>query len=114
MSIYTDNALAELASAEETIQAIRGALSRGHPTDQHAQACIEAVGALMNAHASITSHIDGYRVYWDEESGGVCSIGGEDCNAENRVFPPTLVWNCPEDCTLMQEELFGPILPIMR
>ncbi len=38
---------------------------------------------------------------------------GEDCNAENRVFPPTLVWNCPEDCTLMQEELFGPILPIV-
>jgi hypothetical protein len=30
---------------------------------------------------SITSHIDGYRVYWGEESGGSCSIGGEDCNA---------------------------------
>ncbi len=37
----------------------------------------------------------------------------EDCNIENKVFPPTFVWNCPDDTTVMQEELFGPILPIV-
>lgn len=37
----------------------------------------------------------------------------EDCNRANRVFPPTFVWNCPEDTTVMQEELFGPVLPIV-
>lgn len=31
----------------------------------------------------VTSHINGYRVYWSEESGGSCSIGGEDCTADH-------------------------------
>jgi hypothetical protein len=31
----------------------------------------------------ITTHIDGYRVYWSQESGGVCSIGGEDCTDDH-------------------------------
>jgi hypothetical protein len=32
---------------------------------------------------AITSHIDGFRVWWGEESGGSCSLGGEDCNADH-------------------------------
>jgi hypothetical protein len=31
----------------------------------------------------ITDHIDGYRIYWDTESGGRCNVGGEDCNADH-------------------------------
>lgn len=37
----------------------------------------------------------------------------EDCNAENRVFPPTLASQCPADSPLRQEEIFGPILPVV-
>ncbi len=29
-----------------------------------------------------------------------------------RLFPPTLVLDAPDDCALMREEIFGPILPI--
>jgi len=29
----------------------------------------------------ITDHINGYRIYWDTESGGRCNVGGENCNA---------------------------------
>ncbi len=43
----------------------------------------------------------------------VVNPASEDCNIGNRVFPPTFVWNCPEDTTVLQEELFGPILPIV-
>jgi coniferyl-aldehyde dehydrogenase len=38
---------------------------------------------------------------------------GEDCNALNRVFPPTLVSGVTDEMTLMQEEIFGPILPVV-
>ncbi len=31
-----------------------------------------------------------------------------------RLFPPTLVLDAPDDCLLMREEIFGPILPIRR
>ena len=38
---------------------------------------------------------------------------GETCNEENRVFPPTLLVNVNDDMTIMQEEIFGPVLPIV-
>jgi coniferyl-aldehyde dehydrogenase len=37
----------------------------------------------------------------------------ETVNADNRVFPPTLISNVSDDMRIMQEEIFGPILPIM-
>ena len=36
----------------------------------------------------------------------------EAVSAENRAFPPTLVSNVSDDMRIMQEEIFGPILPI--
>ena len=38
---------------------------------------------------------------------------GETCNEENRVFPPTLLVNVNDDMTIMREEIFGPVLPIV-
>jgi coniferyl-aldehyde dehydrogenase len=38
---------------------------------------------------------------------------GEACTAENRVFPPTVVVGAPDASPLMQEEIFGPILPVV-
>ncbi|MGH8528641.1 MAG: coniferyl aldehyde dehydrogenase [Nevskiales bacterium] len=38
---------------------------------------------------------------------------GEDCTADNGVFPPTLVSDCPADARLLQNEIFGPILPVI-
>lgn len=43
----------------------------------------------------------------------VINPANEDCNPENRAFPPTLVWNCPQDSKLRQEEVFGPVLPVV-
>ena len=37
----------------------------------------------------------------------------EACTAENRVFPPTLVVGADDALPLMQEELFGPVLPVV-
>jgi acyl-CoA reductase-like NAD-dependent aldehyde dehydrogenase len=37
----------------------------------------------------------------------------ETCDAGNKVFPPTFVVDPPDDLELMQEEIFGPVLPIV-
>ncbi|MYM63442.1 aldehyde dehydrogenase family protein [Pseudomaricurvus sp. HS19] len=37
----------------------------------------------------------------------------ESCGVDNGVFPPTLVWGCGQDCSLLQEEIFGPVLPLV-
>ena len=34
-------------------------------------------------------------------------------NPETRRYPPTLLLDVPEDCRVMQEEIFGPILPVV-
>jgi coniferyl-aldehyde dehydrogenase len=37
----------------------------------------------------------------------------EKCNAENRVFPPMLLLNVTDEMPVMQEEIFGPVLPLV-
>jgi coniferyl-aldehyde dehydrogenase len=37
----------------------------------------------------------------------------EALNEENRVFPPTFLWNVDDRMTVMREEIFGPILPVV-
>jgi len=36
----------------------------------------------------------------------------EECSPANRVFPPTLLLNVNDDMQVMQEEIFGPVLPV--
>jgi len=45
----------------------------------------------------------------------VISLGekAEGCNAENRVFPPVILQDVNDGMLAMQEEIFGPILPVM-
>jgi coniferyl-aldehyde dehydrogenase len=38
---------------------------------------------------------------------------GEHATIENRVFPPTLVFAPRDTMTVMQEEIFGPVLPVV-
>jgi coniferyl-aldehyde dehydrogenase len=45
----------------------------------------------------------------------VISLGekAEGCNVENRVFPPVILQDVNDGMLAMQEEIFGPILPVM-
>ena len=36
-----------------------------------------------------------------------------DGDPAQRVFAPTLILDAPDDCKVMQEELFGPVLPLV-
>jgi len=44
----------------------------------------------------------------------VIPLGGsaEGCNAESRIFPPVLLLGVDDTMRVMQEEIFGPILPV--
>ncbi|MDX1314232.1 MAG: aldehyde dehydrogenase family protein [Eudoraea sp.] len=44
---------------------------------------------------------------------GAAIVAPESIKAEDNYFPPTLVLNPPQESTLMQEEIFGPILPVI-
>jgi len=37
----------------------------------------------------------------------------EECSLANGVFPPTLVFGARADATLLTEEIFGPVLPVV-
>jgi len=37
----------------------------------------------------------------------------DGCNVENRIFPPVVLQNVDDAMRVMQEEIFGPILPVM-
>jgi coniferyl-aldehyde dehydrogenase len=37
----------------------------------------------------------------------------EPANEQNRVFVPTLLWNVNDSMTVMREEIFGPVLPVV-
>lgn len=58
-------------------------------------------------------HFDRLKGYLDElRNGNASLIYGGNHDAEALFVHPTIVTNVPEDCALMQEEIFGPILPI--
>ena len=38
---------------------------------------------------------------------------GEPCGPDNKVFPPTVVWGVHDGMLAMQEEIFGPVLPLV-
>jgi len=52
---------------------------------------------------------------WIEEarSRGATVIELAAGDAARRILAPTLVLDAPDDCKLMQEELFGPVLPLV-
>ena len=43
----------------------------------------------------------------------VINPANEAIDPAGKVFPPTLVFGAPDDTTLMREEIFGPVLPIV-
>lgn len=58
-------------------------------------------------------HFDRLVSYLEEaqQNKSIISVGG-NYNSEDNFIEPTLVFDMPEDSKLMQEEIFGPILPV--
>jgi succinate-semialdehyde dehydrogenase/glutarate-semialdehyde dehydrogenase len=46
--------------------------------------------------------------------GAVVATGGQRVPREGNFFEPTVLTNCRNDMTVMREEIFGPIVPVMK
>ncbi|HSJ30021.1 MAG TPA: coniferyl aldehyde dehydrogenase [Longimicrobiales bacterium] len=70
----------------------------------------EAKGARV-----VTLGADGEATGMDggAKSGEANGSDGGAIGADDRLFPPTLVFDTTDDMALMQEEIFGPILPVV-
>lgn len=96
----------------------------------HAEAfAAEAERAIARRYPSLLANADYTRMIdaraWrrmaalveDAHSKGARAVqinpANEDCRQENRVFPPTLLLDVDMSMQAMQEEIFGPVLPIM-
>ena len=49
----------------------------------------------------------------EARTGGARILASDELPADSNRFAPTLVVNPPPECRLMQEEIFGPILPVV-
>ena len=66
------------------------------------------VGPVINAQAAelVKSRIDDAVA-----QGAVLALGGQ---REGNIIYPTILENAPDDCALMKEEVFGPVMPLRR
>ncbi|MBD5771812.1 aldehyde dehydrogenase [Marinomonas colpomeniae] len=68
------------------------------------------MGPLVNKAARINIHQMVARAIDD---GAQLEIGGYIPEGEGHFYPPTLLTNCRQDMEIVQEEIFGPVLPVL-
>lgn len=68
------------------------------------------MGPLINESARINIHQMVARAIDD---GAKLEIGGYIPEGAGHFYPPTLLTNCRQDMEIVQEEIFGPVLPIL-
>jgi lactaldehyde dehydrogenase / glycolaldehyde dehydrogenase len=68
------------------------------------------MGPLINESARINIHQMVARAIDD---GATLEIGGYIPEGEGHFYPPTLLTHCRQDMEIVQEEIFGPVLPVL-
>jgi coniferyl-aldehyde dehydrogenase len=107
--IAPDYVLAPRGREEAIESAARAAVSQLYPTLVNNADYTRIINAAHYARLEATVRDAADR------GARVVSLHGRDdvCTIENKVFPPTLVFDVPNDTILMREEIFGPIVPIV-
>lgn len=107
--IAPDYALVPADCVDEFVTAARRSVARCYPDPMHTP----DFSAIVNA-----AHFARLAAYLDEaRTGGATAVvlGTADCvpDPETRRFPPTLLLDTRADCRVMNEEIFGPLLPVV-
>ena len=106
--IAPDYVLVPAGKEEEFVAAARRVVSRGYPALERNP----DYTAVVNSR-----HFTRLTGYLDEARAGgatVIPLGGDvEEAARTRRLPPTLVLNPREDMRVMQEEIFGPVMPVL-
>jgi coniferyl-aldehyde dehydrogenase len=108
--VSPDYALVPKGRANEFASAMRAAVAGLYPT----LASNPDYTRIINAqhYRRLLRLVDDARLRGATVS--VINTLAEACDAGNRVFPPTLVTGVDDGMALMQEEIFGPVLPIVE
>ncbi|NRA55798.1 MAG: aldehyde dehydrogenase [Gammaproteobacteria bacterium] len=69
------------------------------------------MGPLVNENARLNIHQMVERAIDD---GATLDVGGYIPQGPGYFYPPTLLTNCRQDMEIVQEEIFGPVLPIIK
>ena len=69
------------------------------------------MGPLVNENARLNIHQMVERAIDD---GANLEIGGYIPEGMGHFYPPTLLTNCRQDMEIVQEEIFGPVLPVLK
>lgn len=127
MSVAADRICsAKLWNAGQTCVAPDCALVPAHKVHEFVQHCESIISRqfphlVLNADYTSMIHEDAWRrmkeLVNDAASKGAQVIEvnpeNDNCTAGNRVFPPTLLLNADSSMRAMQEEIFGPVLPVI-
>jgi coniferyl-aldehyde dehydrogenase len=106
--IAPDYVFVHAAERDRFVEAMRDAVAKMHPSIRE--------NPDYTAQVTPTQHqrIRGY--LRDAAQRGVdiveCNPAGENFDSATRKIPPTLVLDPPDDALVMQEEIFGPLLPL--
>lgn len=69
------------------------------------------MGPLINENARLNIHQMVERAIDD---GAQLEVGGYIPEGKGHFYPPTLLTNCRQDMEIVQEEIFGPVLPVLK
>ncbi len=106
--IAPDYVLIDAADRGALIAALRGYVARHYPTLRESPDYTSIVDARQ--YARLTALVDDAR----KRGATIVTLPDEGAHdATQRVFAPTLVLDAPDEARVMQEEIFGPILPII-
>jgi lactaldehyde dehydrogenase/glycolaldehyde dehydrogenase len=69
------------------------------------------MGPLVNENARLNIHQMVERAIDD---GATLEVGGFIPKGPGHFYPPTLLTHCRQDMEIVQEEIFGPVLPVLK
>ena len=104
--IAPDYVLLPRAAQAPFIAALRALVERAYPEIEHSPDATSVVNDQQ--YARLSGYLDDAR----QKGAEVVSLGA--AKAGRRLFPLTVVTGVTDDMRLMQEEIFGPILPLVN
>lgn len=118
--VAPDYLLLPKGRADEFEQAARAAVAEMYPDPTGPRgltrildgAHLERLRAMVGEAVTVGARV--VELAGDEGAGAATTQAPRSAGRSHRFFPPTLVFDLPPDSRLLEEEIFGPILPVVE
>jgi aldehyde dehydrogenase (NAD+) len=107
--IAPDYVLVDQSVEQQLVSELKKAILKMYVVDAQTIEESASYGRIVN-----TKHFERLQAHLQnaKELGAVVATG-DDCNSKSRYFAPTLLTHVTREMSVMNEEIFGPILPVM-